>query len=132
MHQARDIELLFGHTSRIRPCQWCHSIHLDVSPDSASRAFWLITNAAELVRIDMDSEGGLGGTSKELFGPLAIALVGFQPLEVDRFRTFMNDMEADMVKVSLGGMPEVAGCKYAIHLTRCHHEADSVARPFQL
>ncbi len=48
----------------------------------------------------MDSEGGLGGTSENLFGPLAVALIGFQPQEVDTFRYFMNDMEADMVKVS--------------------------------
>ena len=47
----------------------------------------------------MDSEGGLGGTSETLFGPLAVAMVGFQPQEVDTFRYFMNDMEADMVKV---------------------------------
>ena len=48
----------------------------------------------------MDSEGGLGGTSENLFGPLAVALIGFQPQEVDTFRYFMNDMEADMVKVN--------------------------------
>ena len=54
---------------------------------------------AELVRIDMDSEGGLGGTSEKLFGPLAVAMIGFEPQEVDTFRYFMNDMDADMVKV---------------------------------
>ena len=56
--------------------------------------------SAELVRIDMESEGGLGGTSEGVFGPLACALVGYYPVEMDRFRAFMNDMEADMVKVS--------------------------------
>ena len=55
---------------------------------------------AELVRIDMESEGGLGGTSEGVYGPLACALVGYYPVEIDRFRAFMNDMEADMVKVS--------------------------------
>lgn len=49
----------------------------------------------------MDSEGGLGGTSEKLFGPLAVAMIGFHPHEVDKFRYFMNDMEADMVKVCL-------------------------------
>lgn len=47
----------------------------------------------------MDSEGGLGGTSVEIFGPLAVMLVGYHPQEFERFRAFMIDMEADMVKV---------------------------------
>jgi hypothetical protein len=47
----------------------------------------------------MDSEGGLGGTSEGTFGPLACALIGYYPVEMDRFRGVMNDMEADMVKV---------------------------------
>jgi len=55
--------------------------------------------STELVRIDMESEGGLGGTSEGMFGPLACALVGYYPVEMDRFRAVMNDMEADMVKV---------------------------------
>ncbi|KAK9844329.1 hypothetical protein WJX74_000876 [Apatococcus lobatus] len=50
--------------------------------------------------IDMESEGGLAGTSAELFGPLAIILVGFAREEVDIFKHMMNDMDGDMVKVS--------------------------------
>ncbi|BDA51235.1 hypothetical protein COCOBI_18-1120 [Coccomyxa sp. Obi] len=49
--------------------------------------------------IDPDSDGGLGGTSEELFGPLAVLLVGYAQYEVDQFRTFMIDMDADMVKI---------------------------------
>lgn len=48
----------------------------------------------------MNSDGGLGGTSEHLFGPLAVAMIGYHPREVDTFRAFMNDMDADMVKVS--------------------------------
>lgn len=47
----------------------------------------------------MDSEGGLGGTSADVFGPLAVALIGYHPEEFETFRSFMIDMEADMVKV---------------------------------
>ncbi|CAL8466395.1 g5931 [Coccomyxa elongata] len=49
--------------------------------------------------IDPDSDGGLGGTSEELFGPLAVLLVGFAQYEVDQFRAFMIDMDADIVKI---------------------------------
>ena len=57
-------------------------------------------NLAELVAIDMESEGGLGGTSENVFGPLAVALVGYHPEEFEMFRSFMIDMEADIVKVN--------------------------------
>lgn len=49
----------------------------------------------------MESEGGLGGTSKELFGPLAVAMIGYQPAEIAHFRYVMNEMDADIVKVCL-------------------------------
>ncbi|CAK0783974.1 hypothetical protein CVIRNUC_007177 [Coccomyxa viridis] len=49
--------------------------------------------------IDTASEGGLGGTSDNLFGPLAVLLIGFSQYEVDAFRAFMIDMDADMVKI---------------------------------
>lgn len=54
---------------------------------------------AELVRIDTESSGGLGGTSDEVLGPLAVLLVGFLPEEFEAFRAMMNDIEADMVKI---------------------------------
>ena len=82
-------------------------------------------NGPELVAIDPDSDGGLGGTSDDLFGPLvrcfvklshvirpcsgfttyacaqAVLLVGFAQQEVDAFRALMIDMDADMVKVKI-------------------------------
>jgi len=57
----------------------------------------------------MESEGGLGGTSEGMFGPLACALVGYYPVEMDRFRAVMNDMEADMVKVICCGTEQLQG-----------------------
>ena len=48
----------------------------------------------------MDSEGGLGGTSEGVFGPLAAVLIGYHPLEFETFRAFMIDMDADIVQVS--------------------------------
>ena len=85
--------------------------------------------APEFVPIDVDSDGGLGGTSEQLFGPLvlpekfprlvqscsirvrislvlkclalqAVALLGYSQGELDTFRAFMIDMDADMVKAS--------------------------------
>eukprot|EP00877_Chromochloris_zofingiensis_P001393 jgi/Chrzof1/11254/Cz05g29170.t1 len=56
-------------------------------------------DGAEMVRIDMDSTEGLGGTSEDAFGPLAVLLVGFMQQEVDAFRQLMNDMDADIVKI---------------------------------
>jgi len=56
-------------------------------------------HAPELVRLDAEDEGGLGQTSAELFGPLAVLMVGFQEHEVQAFRSIMLDMEADMVKI---------------------------------
>eukprot|EP00884_Botryococcus_braunii_P008590 jgi/Botrbrau1/17732/Bobra.0166s0152.2 len=52
-----------------------------------------------LVPLNPDSQEGLGGTSEGLFGPLACLLIGFLHSEVDIFRAFMNEMEADIVKV---------------------------------
>lgn len=56
-------------------------------------------HAPELVRLDVENEGGLGDTSSELFGPLAVLLVGFHEQEVQKFRSIMLDMDADMVKI---------------------------------
>ena len=85
--------------------------------------------AAELVPIDMDSEGGLGGTSAELFGPLAVVLVGYFPAELETFRSFMIAMEADMVKVGVT-MHEVTStllmtgrCVSSNRLTSCRSSA---------
>ncbi|KXZ46054.1 hypothetical protein GPECTOR_47g329 [Gonium pectorale] len=55
---------------------------------------------AEMVRLDTES-GGLA-QDQGVFGPLAVLLVGFQAAEVESFRAFMLDMEADMVKPPLG------------------------------
>ncbi|KAF6256263.1 hypothetical protein COO60DRAFT_131296 [Scenedesmus sp. NREL 46B-D3] len=52
-----------------------------------------------MVRIDTDSTGGLGGTTENVFGPLAVLVVGFLPEEYEAFRAMMVDIEADMVKV---------------------------------
>ncbi|WIA09652.1 hypothetical protein OEZ85_009039 [Tetradesmus obliquus] len=52
-----------------------------------------------MVRIDTDSKGGLGGTTDNVFGPLAVLVVGFLPEEYQAFRAMMVDIEADMVKV---------------------------------
>ncbi|KAF8073213.1 hypothetical protein HT031_000874 [Scenedesmus sp. PABB004] len=54
---------------------------------------------AELVPIDTEGRGGLGGTSDGAFGPLAVLLLGFLPEEFDAFRAMMLDMEADEVKI---------------------------------
>ncbi|KAL3148075.1 hypothetical protein ABBQ38_014360 [Trebouxia sp. C0009 RCD-2024] len=56
-------------------------------------------HAPELVKLDAADEGGLGQTSAELFGPLAVLMVGFHEHEVQAFRSVMLDMEADMVKI---------------------------------
>ncbi|GLC36474.1 hypothetical protein PLESTF_001264600 [Pleodorina starrii] len=52
---------------------------------------------SEMMRLDSES-GGLG-EDQSAFGPLAVLLVGFLAEEVERFRSFMLDMEADMVKI---------------------------------
>lgn len=56
-------------------------------------------HAPELVRLDTDDEGGLAQTSSELFGPLALLMIGFDESEVQIFRSIMLDMDADMVKI---------------------------------
>ncbi|KAA6423434.1 MAG: hypothetical protein FRX49_06495 [Trebouxia sp. A1-2] len=56
------------------------------------------SHAPELVRLNTDDEGGLAQTSADLFGPLAVLLVGFHEHEVQAFRGIMLDMDADMVK----------------------------------
>ena len=53
-----------------------------------------------MVPLDETSEGGLGGTSDEPFGPLAALLVGFTQTQFEKFREIMIDMEADIVKVA--------------------------------
>ncbi|KAK9813018.1 hypothetical protein WJX72_007622 [[Myrmecia] bisecta] len=60
-------------------------------------------------QIDPDSEGGVGGTSEEVFGPAAVALIGFQQDEVDTFRQAMTDMEADFVKIVSCGRRQLEG-----------------------
>lgn len=57
------------------------------------------SHAPELVRLNTDDEGGLAQTSADLFGPLAVLLVGFHEHEVQAFRGIMLDMDADMVKI---------------------------------
>mmetsp|Transcript_20411 Transcript_20411/g.61472 ORF Transcript_20411/g.61472 Transcript_20411/m.61472 type:complete len:239 (+) Transcript_20411:214-930(+) len=52
-----------------------------------------------MMPLDADSAGGLGGTSDELFGPLAALLIGFTQEQFEIFRTMMIDMEADIVKM---------------------------------
>jgi altronate dehydratase len=42
---------------------------------------------------------GLGGTSEDIFGELAVLLVGFSREQVATFRSMMDDMEADFVPV---------------------------------
>ncbi|KAG2449305.1 hypothetical protein HYH02_005461 [Chlamydomonas schloesseri] len=52
---------------------------------------------AEMKRLD--AEGGGLAEGQGVFGPLAVLLVGFMAEEVEQFRKFMIDMEADMVKI---------------------------------
>lgn len=47
----------------------------------------------------LDTESGGLAEDQGVFGPLAVLLVGFQAEEVEAFRSFMIDMEADMVKL---------------------------------
>lgn len=49
--------------------------------------------------LDVDSANGLGGTSEDIFGELAVLLVGFAKSEVNIFRRVMDDMEATFVPV---------------------------------
>jgi len=49
--------------------------------------------------MDAEDTGGLGGTSEDAFGELAVVLIGFGQQEFDQFRTMMSDMEGDMVKL---------------------------------
>ncbi|KAK9838493.1 hypothetical protein WJX81_002737 [Elliptochloris bilobata] len=53
----------------------------------------------QLVPVDPDADGGIGGTSDALFGPLAVLLIGFLQHEVDSFRSMMLDMDADIVRL---------------------------------
>jgi hypothetical protein len=52
-----------------------------------------------MVRLDVEAEGGLGGTSEETFGELAALLVGFTAEQFETFRRIMISMDADIVKV---------------------------------
>jgi hypothetical protein len=52
-----------------------------------------------MLPIDADSDGGVGGTSERPFGPDAILLVGFLRDEVPRVRAALDDMGADFVRV---------------------------------
>lgn len=52
-----------------------------------------------MVPLDVESEGGLGGTSEAPFGELAALLVGFNAPEFETFRRIMISMDADIVKV---------------------------------
>ena len=89
---------LYKASSRMHQVLHCRIRFL---PCTCHTSYLRIHDAAELVPIDMDSDGGLGGTSAELFGPLAVVLVGYFPAELETFRSFMIAMEADMVKVGL-------------------------------
>lgn len=55
-----------------------------------------------MVPLDVESKGGLGGTSEEPFGELAALLVGFTAPQFESFRRIMISMDADIVKVRSG------------------------------
>lgn len=48
---------------------------------------------------DVSSDGGLGGSSEKVFGPLAILAVGYQEDEFARFRDMLIELEAEMIKL---------------------------------
>lgn len=52
-----------------------------------------------MVPLDVESEGGLGGTSEAPFGELAALLVGFTAPQFETFRRIMISMDADIVKM---------------------------------
>ncbi|KAG2433414.1 hypothetical protein HXX76_008472 [Chlamydomonas incerta] len=62
---------------------------------------------AEMKRLD--AEGGGLAEGQGVFGPLAVLLVGFMAEEVEQFRKFMIDMEADMVKLVPASPAMMAG-----------------------
>lgn len=53
----------------------------------------------ELQPLDESSQGGLGGTSEEVYGQLAILLVGFRLPEVTSFRQMLVEMGAEDVQL---------------------------------
>jgi len=53
----------------------------------------------QLEKLDLSSDGGLGGTSEDVFGPLAVVLVGFGRDEYRQFQAMLRAMEADAVKL---------------------------------
>lgn len=62
-----------------------------------------------MLPIDVDSDGGLGGTSEQRFGPEALLLVGFLRDEVPRVRSMLDEMGADFVKVVLASRDMLDG-----------------------
>ena len=76
-------------------------------PPFIQRRSWIKRAAVEeedasegpvLERLDLSSRGGLGGTSEDVFGPLAVALVGFSQTEYDQFQDLLRQMDGDCVK----------------------------------
>ncbi|GAB4813709.1 hypothetical protein N2152v2_000755 [Parachlorella kessleri] len=53
----------------------------------------------KFVPIDLESSGGLGGSSEEIFGPLAMLAVGYAAEEFQRLKELLLDLEADMIKL---------------------------------
>jgi len=54
-----------------------------------------------MLRIDLESNGGLGGTSEERFGPDALLLCGFLREEVSQVRAALDDMGAEFVRTNV-------------------------------
>lgn len=49
--------------------------------------------------LDSSSDGGLGGSSEEVFGPLAMLAVGYLPEEFQRLQDLLIELEAEMIKL---------------------------------
>jgi hypothetical protein len=64
---------------------------------------------ATFAPLDAQSEGGIGGVSDDVFGPLGALLVGFTAEDYSRFQTLMRDMEAEMVPIYCAGQEVLAG-----------------------
>jgi hypothetical protein len=56
-------------------------------------------DVGNMLPIDADSDGGVGGTSERPFGPDAVLLVGFLRDEVPRVRAALDELGADFVRV---------------------------------
>ena len=53
----------------------------------------------QLEKLDLSSTGGLGGTSEDVYGPLAVLLLGFSFPEYHTFQEMLNSMNADMINL---------------------------------